>query len=54
MYKKDLRRLLQYAHQRFNETKKECWKHDEKWNKYCNVCTSKIELQKTIEISNSN
>ena len=54
MYKKDLRRLLQYAHQRFNETKKECWNHDEKWNKYCNVCTSKIELQKTIEISNSN
>ena len=38
MYKHDFRRLLQFAHQRFEQTGLEQWKHSEKWNSYCEVC----------------
>jgi len=44
MYKHDTTRLLQMAHQKYDETKLEQWNHDEKWNKYCEVCKSKQEL----------
>lgn len=43
MYKHDTRRILQMAHQRYEQTGLEQWKHSEKWNKYCEVCESKRE-----------
>jgi radical SAM superfamily enzyme YgiQ (UPF0313 family) len=51
MHKKDVRRLLQMAHQRFEQTGKEWWKHSEKWAKFCNVCQAKNELGLKLEIS---
>lgn len=44
MYKHDTRRMLQMAHQKYDETGLEQWKHDEKWKKYCEVCNAKEEL----------
>jgi len=49
MYKKDLRRILQMAHQRYDQTHQNQWKHDEKWSKYCSVCAAKIELESFLE-----
>ena len=48
MYKHDTTRLLQMAHQKYDETGLEQWKHDEKWKKYCEVCKAKEELSLTI------
>ena len=44
MYKKDIRRMLQMAHQRYEQTGLEQWHHNEKWNKYCSICKSKEAL----------
>lgn len=44
MHTKDTKRLLQWAHQRYDETGKDYWKHSEKWNHYCSICTSQSEL----------
>ncbi|MBT4325782.1 MAG: B12-binding domain-containing radical SAM protein [Candidatus Nitrosopelagicus sp.] len=44
MHKKEVSRLLQMAHRRFEETGLPQWDHDEKWSKFCNVCTSKKAL----------
>ena len=44
MYKHDTTRMLQMAHQKYDETGLEQWKHEKKWNKYCEVCKSKEEL----------
>ena len=44
MYKHDTRRMLQMAHQKYDETGLEQWNHDKKWNKYCEVCKSTEEL----------
>ncbi len=41
MYKYDTRRMLQMAHQRYDQTGLEEWKHDEKWSKYCQICNSR-------------
>ena len=38
MYKHDARRMLQMAHQRFEQTGLEQWKHNEKWEHYCQIC----------------
>ena len=51
MYKKDIRRLLQMAHQRYEETGLEQWHHNKKWSKYCNVCKSREELDYNNEIT---
>lgn len=48
MYKHDTRRMLQMAHKRFEESGLDCWKHDEKWNKYCDVCECKKEITPKI------
>ena len=48
MYKHDTRRMLQMAHQKYDETGLEQWKHDEKWKKYCEVCNAKEELSLTV------
>jgi anaerobic magnesium-protoporphyrin IX monomethyl ester cyclase len=53
MAKHDTRRLLQMAHDRFDETKLPQWKHDDKWIKYCEVCLSKNELQNIIQIKHN-
>ncbi len=51
MYKHDTRRMLQMAHQRYDQTGLEQWNHSEKWSKYCNVCKSREELKSEIKIS---
>ena len=51
MYKHDTRRMLQMAHQRYEQTGLEQWQHSEKWNKYCNVCKAKEELKPEMKIS---
>jgi len=48
MYKHDTRRMLQMAHQRFEQTGLPQWKHSEKWDKYCEVCRSKKDLEKNL------
>jgi anaerobic magnesium-protoporphyrin IX monomethyl ester cyclase len=50
MYKKDLKRILQMAHQRYDQTGLEQWHHDPKWSKYCNVCKARDELGSTLEV----
>ncbi len=44
MYKHDTRRMLQMAHQKYDQTGSEQWKHSEKWFKYCEVCKAEKEL----------
>lgn len=48
MYKKDTTRMLQMAHQKYDETGLDQWKHNEKWEKYCEVCKSKKDLSLQI------
>ena len=50
MHKHDTVRLLQMAHQRYDQTGLEQWNHDKKWNKYCQICLSKEEA--SLKISN--
>ena len=50
MYKHDTRRMLQMAHQRYDQTGLEQWNHDQKWAKYCNVCKSHEELDATLQV----
>jgi radical SAM superfamily enzyme YgiQ (UPF0313 family) len=49
MYKHDTRRMLQMAHQRFEQTGLEQWSHSKKWDKYCEVCQAEKEL--TLKIT---
>lgn len=44
MYKYDTRRMLQMAHQRYDQTGLEQWKHSPKWNDHCDLCKSQEEL----------
>lgn len=44
MYKHDVIRMLQMAHQRYEQTGGKQWKHDEKWSKYCQICKSLEEI----------
>ena len=53
MYTKDTKRLLQMAHERFEQTGLKQWDHDKKWKKYCGICKAKEELAPKIQI-NSN
>ena len=50
MYRHDTRRMLQMAHQRYEQTGLEQWNHDKKWAKYCSYCMAKEELSPKIEI----
>ena len=54
MYKKDTRRILQMAHQRYQQTGLPQWNHDKKWAKYCNECKAEEELNLTVEITSPN
>lgn len=51
MYKHDIQRMLQMAHQRYEQTSLEQWKHSERWSKYCQICQSREELAPKITIS---
>ena len=44
MYTHDVRRLLQWAHQRYDQTGLPQWSHSPKWKKYCKICQSRNEL----------
>ena len=48
MYKHDTRRMLQMAHQRYDQTGLEQWKHQAKWKKYCHVCQAKDQLTEEV------
>jgi len=48
MYKHDTTRMLQMAHQKYDETGLEQWNHSKKWKKYCEVCNAIEELSLTI------
>ena len=50
MYTHDVRRLLQWAHQRFEETNLPQWSHSEKWKKYCKVCQAREEISHECSI----
>ena len=50
MYKHDTRRMLQMAHQRYEQTGLPQWKHDEVWSDQCAVCQAKKELAPALEI----
>jgi len=52
MYKKDMKRILQMAHKRYDETGLEQWMHSEKWSKYCENCKAQAELNPQLKISN--
>jgi len=54
MYKHDTRRMLQMAHQRYDQTGLEQWRHAEKWAKYCHVCKAREELKPKIKVSANN
>ena len=53
MNKHDARRLLQMAHQRYEQTHLEQWKHSSKWNKYCEICKADSELKDIIKLPTS-
>jgi len=48
MYKHETKRMLEWAHQRFDETGLPQWNHSEKWKKYCKVCQAKEELSSLL------
>ncbi|HWY34972.1 MAG TPA: radical SAM protein, partial [Nitrosopumilaceae archaeon] len=50
MYKHDTRRILQMAHQRYDQTRLQQWNHDKKWSKYCPVCVAQEELSPKIQV----
>ena len=50
MLKHDVRRLLQMAHQRYEQTGLPQWKHSNKWEKYCQICSSKNDLNSKLEV----
>lgn len=51
MYKYDLRRMFQMAHQRYEQTKLPQWRHDKKWEKYCQICLAHNEVAPKIELN---
>ena len=52
MYKHDTRRMIQFAHKRFNETGLEHWKISDKWRKYDPRYIAQQDLSEKIKISN--
>jgi len=51
MYTHDTKRMLEWAHQRFEQTGLSQWKHSSKWDSYCSICSAKKELENTIKLS---
>ena len=52
MYKHDTRRMIQFAHKRFNEPGLEHWKISDKWKKYDPRYIAEQDLSEKIKISN--
>ena len=48
MYKYDVGRMLQMAHQRYDQTGLEQWNHDERWSKYCQICEARKTCMSTL------
>ena len=48
MYKYDTRRMLQMAHQRYDQTGLEQWNHDKKWLEYCQICKAQKDCSITV------
>jgi len=51
MYTHDTKRMLEWAHQRYDETNLPQWKHDAKWKHYCSVCKAEEQLLSKIEVN---
>ena len=51
MYKHDTRRMIQFAHKRYNETGLEQWNVSEKWQKYDPRYIAKQEISEKIKVS---
>ena len=51
MHTHDVRRLLQWAHQRYDETGLPQWTHSSKWKKYCQICEAREEILQEFPIS---
>ena len=54
MHQHDTRRILQMAHQKYDETGLPQWKHSEKWIHYCEVCKSRQQLEETVNYVTNN
>lgn len=54
MYQHDTKRILQMAHQRYDQTGLEQWKHSKKWDSYCEICKAREELSQQIAITPNN
>ena len=52
MFKHEPHRMLQMAHQRYEQTGLEQWNHDKKWKEYCNVCKGREDPNLLPNISN--
>ena len=52
MYTHDTKRMLQWAHERYDQTGLSQWKHNKKWDHYCAVCKAQKEL--TPQVQNVN
>ena len=48
MYKHETKRMLEWAHQRYDQTGLPQWNHSDKWKKYCKVCQAKEELSSQL------
>lgn len=51
MYRHDTSRMLKMAHEKYKQTGLAHWKHDKKWEKYCDVCKAKQELDCMTQVS---
>jgi len=48
MYKYDTKKMLQMAHQRYEQTGLEQWNHDEEWSEYCQICKAQKDCSITV------
>ena len=53
MYKHDTGRMLEMAHQRYEQTGLEQWNHEEQWDKICPVCIAKEEVSLKLKITSN-
>ena len=51
MTEHDTTRLLKMAHQKYDQTKQDQWKHSPKWEQYCEVCSSSKSFTPQISVN---
>ena len=49
MFTHDTKRMLEWAHIRYEETRLPQWKHGKKWEKYCLICKAEKEITPKIK-----